>query len=372
MPIRSSVSRNTAPPTSSREKLSEWGIEVHRGVGKTGVVGVLRDGQRRRSRSACAPTWTRCRSLEANDLRLHSRRTPGACTPAATTATPPCCSARRTISRRPRNFNGTVNFIFQPAEEGLGGARAMLEDGLFERFPCDAVFGMHNRPGLPVGKFAIRPGAMMAGGAFFDIHVNGKGAHGARPEQSVDPVLVACHIATALQSIVSRNVSALDAAVVSVTAIKSGDAYNVIPQTAEIRGTVRTFTNEVMDADRREHAAHRQGRCGGVRRHGGGRFPRDLRADGQRCGRDRQFCRRGRRARRRGERRPRPRPDHGVGGFLLHAGSTAGRLHQHRQRRTAGSSPVHNPGYDFNDAILPLGAAALAGMVEKKLPRFVG
>src|SRR5262245_57738333 len=143
-----------------------------------------------------------------------------------------------------RNFNGTVNFIFQPAEEGLGGARAMLEDDLFARFPCDTVFGMHNQPGMPVGKFGIRSGTMMAGGAFFDIHVEGRGSHGARPEESIDPVLVACHITTALQSIVARNLSALDSAVVSATTIRSGDAYNVIPQSAEIRGTVRAFKHK--------------------------------------------------------------------------------------------------------------------------------
>ena len=101
-----------------------------------------------------------------------------------------------------RNFDGTVHFIFQPAEEGLGGAEAMIKDGLFDEFPCDAIFGMHNRPGLAVGKFQIRDGAMMAGGAFFDIAITGKGAHGARPEAGIDPVLVASHITTALQSIV--------------------------------------------------------------------------------------------------------------------------------------------------------------------------
>ena len=138
-----------------------------------------------------------------------------------------------------RNFDGMVNFIFQPAEEGIGGARAMIADGLFENFPCDAVFGMHNRPGLPLGNFAVRAGPMMAGGGFFDIRVTGKGAHGARPESGVDPVLVAAHIAIALQSIVSRNVRPVEAAVVSVTQIHGGDAYNVIPQTAQLSGTVR-------------------------------------------------------------------------------------------------------------------------------------
>jgi hippurate hydrolase len=145
-----------------------------------------------------------------------------------------------------RNFNGTVNFIFQPGEEGVGGALAMLQDDLFQRFPCNAVYGMHNRPGMPVGKYGIAPGTAMAGGGFFDITITGKGAHGARPEQSVDPVLVACHIGAALQSIVARNVSPRDVAVLSVTRILSGDAYNVIPQTATLGGTVRTMTRETM------------------------------------------------------------------------------------------------------------------------------
>jgi len=144
------------------------------------------------------------------------------------------------------NFNGTVNFIFQPAEEGLGGAEAMLKDDLFARFPCDNVFGMHNRPGLELGKFAIRPGAMMAGGAFFDITINGRGAHGARPEESIDPVVVAASIITAMQSVVARNVKAKDTAVLSITCMESGAAYNVIPDTAVLRGTARAFKREVM------------------------------------------------------------------------------------------------------------------------------
>ena len=145
-----------------------------------------------------------------------------------------------------RNFDGTVHFIFQPAEEGMGGAKAMVDDGLFEKFPCDAIFGMHNRPGLPVGHFAVRAGPMMAGGAFFDIRVTGKGSHGARPETGVDSVLVAAHIAIALQSIVSRNAPPVETAVLSVTKIHAGDAYNVIPQTAQLAGTVRAFSRDVM------------------------------------------------------------------------------------------------------------------------------
>jgi hippurate hydrolase len=147
-----------------------------------------------------------------------------------------------------KRFDGTVHFIFQPAEEGLGGAKAMLDDGLFTRFPCDAIFGMHNRPKLEVGRFNVKSGPMMAGGAFFDIRVTGRGSHGARPEASVDAALVAAQIAVSLQSIVARNVAPLDSAVLSVTRILAGDAYNVIPQTAELGGTVRAFSREVMGA----------------------------------------------------------------------------------------------------------------------------
>ena len=124
------------------------------------------------------------------------------------TGTRRCCSARRDTLHEARNFDGTVNLIFQPAEEGLGGGEAMVKDGLFDGFPCDAIFGMHNRPGLAIGKFQIRTGPMMAGGAYFDITVTGRGAHGARPEAGIDPVIVASHITTALQTIVSRNVTA--------------------------------------------------------------------------------------------------------------------------------------------------------------------
>src|SRR3954469_7577440 len=225
-------------------KLKEWGIEVHRGIGRTGVVGVLRNGNGQDAVGLRAD-MDALPILEATGLP-HASTIPGrmhACGHDGHTTM--LLGAAKYLAET-RNFNGTVNFIFQPAEEGIGGAQAMLQDGLFERFPCDTVFGMHNHPGMPVGKFSIRPGTMMAGGAFFDIHVLGRGSHGARPEQSIDSGLVACHIVSALQSIVSRNVSALDSAVMSATAIKSGDAYNVIPQTAEIKGTVRTFRNETM------------------------------------------------------------------------------------------------------------------------------
>ena len=145
-----------------------------------------------------------------------------------------------------RKFEGCVHFIFQPAEEGIGGARAIVNDDLFEKFPCDSIFGMHNRQGMDIGNFAIRPGAMMAGGALFDITVTGVGAHGARPESGVDPVVAAAQIVTTCQTILSRNISPRDTAVLSFTQIHGGDAYNVIPQSARIMGTVRAFSMAVM------------------------------------------------------------------------------------------------------------------------------
>jgi amidohydrolase len=351
-------------------QLEALGLEVHRGVGKTGVVGVLREGN--------GPVSIGLRAdmdalpiLEANEVAYKSTR-PGvmhACGHDGHTTM--LLGAARYLAET-RNFNGTVNFIFQPAEEGLGGANAMLKDDLFARFPCDTVFGMHNQPGMPVGTFGIRSGTMMAGGAFFDIHVEGRGAHGARPEESIDPVLVACHITTALQSIVSRNVKALDSAVVSATAIKGGDAYNVIPQSADIRGTVRAFKHETMglvEASMKRIAT-------GVASAFGATASVDFRV---------LFA-------------PLVNNPAEAVQFADVAAELVGEENVDRKRElimasedfsfmlearpgayinigngeSVGSTPVHNPGYDFNDEILPLGAAALAGLVEKKLPRFVG
>jgi hippurate hydrolase len=352
------------------KKLEALGIEVHRGVGGTGVVGVLREGN--------GPVSIGLRAdmdalpiLEANELPYKSTK-PGvmhACGHDGHTTM--LLGAARYLAET-RNFNGTVNFIFQPAEEGLGGAQAMLKDELFARFPCDTVFGMHNHPGMPVGKFAIRPGTMMAGGAFFDIHVEGRGSHGARPEQSIDSVLVACHIVTALQSIVSRNISALDSAVMSATAIKSGDAYNVIPQTAEIKGTVRTFTNKAMDTVEENMTRIATGVAAAFGATANVDFRRlfaplvnnadetavfaDVAAElvgEQNVDRERDLIM--------------ASEDFS---FMLEA--KPGAYINIGNGDTVGSCPVHNPGYNFNDEILPIGSAALAGIVEKKLPRFVG
>ena len=224
--------------------LESWGIEVHRAVGRTGVVGVLRAG------NGAGTVGLRA---DMDALPIHeatgldyASNTPGlmhACGHDGHTTM--LLGAARYLAET-RRFDGTVNLIFQPAEEGIGGAQAMLADDLFGRFPCDRVFGMHNHPGLAVGSFAIRPGPMMAGGAFFDLTVTGRGTHGARPEAGVDPVLAAAQIVTALQSVVARNVAPIDTAVLSCTAIEGGHAYNVIPESVRIRGTARAFRTDVL------------------------------------------------------------------------------------------------------------------------------
>ncbi|MCZ6605047.1 MAG: M20 family metallopeptidase, partial [Alphaproteobacteria bacterium] len=226
------------------EKLTGWGIDIHRGLGKTGVVGTLRVGNDPRSIGLRAD-MDALPILEGNsfahrsvhDGKMHACGHDG--------HTTMLLGAARYLAET-QNFEGCVHFIFQPAEEGIGGARAMIEDGLFEKFPCDSVFGMHNSPGLEVGRFAIRPGAMMAGGALFDIRLRGVGAHGARPESGVDPVVIAAQIITACQTIISRNLAPQETAVLSFTQIHSGDAYNVIPETARIMGTARAFSTTVM------------------------------------------------------------------------------------------------------------------------------
>src|SRR5438552_364894 len=225
-------------------KLGEFGYEVFRGIGHNDVLDLNR---------ACTSLRTVVLRAamdalpieEATNLTYRTRHTGRmhACGHDGHAAM--LLGAARYLAES-RKFDGTVHLIFQPAEEGLGGGKAMVQDGLFECFPCDAIFGMHNRPGLAIGTFQIRTGPMMAGGAYFDITVTGRGAHGARPEAGIDPVIVASHITTALQTVVSRNLRPLDTAVLSVTQIHAGDAYNVIPEQAFIRGTARAFAAETL------------------------------------------------------------------------------------------------------------------------------
>ncbi len=228
------------------QQLQDWGIEVHRGLGRTGVVGVIQ-GRQSGKRSIGLRADIDALPVTEKNTFDHASRHPGrmhACGHDGHTAM--LLAAARHLSRE-RDFPGRVVCIFQPAEEGGGGAREMLRDGLFERFPVDAVFAMHNWPGIEAGKFAVNTGPVMASSNEFRIVVRGKGSHAAMPHLGLDPVPVACQIVLALQSVVSRNKNPLEAGVVSVTMVHGGEATNVIPDSVELQGTVRTFSTALLD-----------------------------------------------------------------------------------------------------------------------------
>ena len=353
-------------------QLNAFGVEVHRGVGRTGVVGVLRSGASKKSVGLRADMdalpiqeANAFAHRSRNDGRMHACGHDG--------HTTMLLGAAKYLAAT-RNFDGVVNFIFQPAEEGLGGAKAMVDDGLFARFPCDAIFGMHNRPGIPLGRFAVKAGPMMAGGAFFDIDVEGRGSHGARPESGVDSVLVASHVAVALQSIVARNVRPVDTAVLSVTQIHGGHAYNVIPQSVRLSGTARAFSAEVLELIGRNVARIAEGVAAGF----GARAKTDFRAmfpptinNAAEADYAAGIC-----AELVGaenvNRNPAPimaSEDfaymlNAVPGCYINIGNGDGTAGD-----GAGGCEVHNPNYDFNDRALPLGASFFARLVEKRLAK---
>ena len=227
------------------QKLTEWGIPVLRGLGTTGVVGIVKSGTSQRAIGLRADMD----ALPMQEFNTfgHASRHPGkmhACGHDGHTAM--LLAAAQHFAKN-RHFDGTVYLIFQPAEEGGGGAREMIKDGLFDQCPMQAVFGMHNWPGSDVGKFAVSPGPVMASSNEFKITIHGKGGHAALPHSGLDPVPVACQLVQAFQTIISRNKKPIDAGVISVTMIHAGEATNVIPDSCELQGTVRTFTLEVLD-----------------------------------------------------------------------------------------------------------------------------
>ena len=231
-------------------KLEEFGVEVHREIGKTGVVGVLRQGNETRSIGLRAD-MDALPIRETNEFS-HKSKNPGKMHACGHDGHTVMLLAAAKYLAESRSFSGQVNFIFQPAEEGLGGAKAMIDDGLFDKFPCDRVYAMHNGPGIAVGKFASVPGIRTAAGAFFDIKVIGKGGHGAFPQFAIDPITIAAEIIGAIQTIISRTTSPNDSAVLSITKVHAGDAYNVIPESAMLSGTVRTFAIDKMQEIERQ------------------------------------------------------------------------------------------------------------------------
>ncbi len=226
-------------------KLTEWGIPILRGMGGTGVVGIIKNGASERAIGLRADMDAL--PMQEINTFAHASRHPGkmhACGHDGHTAM--LLGAAHYLSRH-RHFDGTVYLVFQPAEEGGAGARAMINDGLFERCPMEAIYGMHNWPGLAAGTLCVTEGPMMASSNEFHVTVRGKGAHAAQPHNGIDPVMIAVQIAQAWQTIITRNKSPLDTAVLSITQIHAGSATNVIPDDAKLVGTVRTFTTEVLD-----------------------------------------------------------------------------------------------------------------------------
>jgi amidohydrolase len=225
------------------QKLSEWGLEVTRGLGGTGVVGTVRHGKSKRAVGLRAD-MDALPIQETNEF-AHRSTHAGKMHACGHDGHMAMLLAAAKYLAEARSLDGTVHFIFQPAEEGGAGAQRMIDDGLFERFPCEAVFGMHNWPGLKVGEFGVTGGPMMASSNEFEVKVIGKGAHAAMPHLGIDPVFIAVQIVNGLQGIITRVKKPIDSAVLSVTMIRAGEATNVIPESAQISGTVRTFSDDV-------------------------------------------------------------------------------------------------------------------------------
>ncbi len=225
--------------------LTEWGIPIHRGLGTTGVVGIVKNGTS--SRAVGLRADIDALPMTEHNTFAHASKHAGkmhACGHDGHTAM--LLAAAKHLARH-RNFDGTVYLVFQPAEEGGGGAREMIKDGLFEQFPMEAMFGVHNWPGMPVGSFAVRPGPVMASSNEFTVTIRGKGSHAALPHLGTDPVPVAAQMVMAFQTIITRNRRPTDPGVISVTMIHAGEATNVVPDSCQMRGTVRTFSIETLD-----------------------------------------------------------------------------------------------------------------------------
>jgi amidohydrolase len=349
-------------------KLASWGIEVTRGLAGTGLVGTLRNGTGGRSIGLRAD-MDALEMDEANDF-AHRSVNPGAMHACGHDGHTTMLLGAAKYLAETRNFDGTVHFIFQPAEEGLGGGRIMVEEGLFDRFPCDAVYGAHNDTYLPVGTMVAVAGSVSAASDRFWIRIHGKGGHAARPHRTIDPVVVGSHVVLALQSVVARRVDPQEAAVLSITQFHAGSTGNVISEEAVLNGTVRTLRPEVQDevqelltamavATAAAHGAE------AVVEYERGYPPvvnaaepteRAALAAARVLGEGKVIR----------ERRP------GMGGedFSFMALRVPGcfvRIGQAEGER--GSTPVHNPRYDFNDAILPIGASFWSTLVEQELPR---
>ena len=349
-------------------ELSAYGLEVHRGLAKTGVVGVLRKGTSRRAIGLRADMDALPLS-EKNTFAHHSRHDGQMHACGHDGHTTLLLGAARYLAENvdQLDFDGTVYFIFQPAEESEGGAKVMIEDGLFRQFPMDSVFGLHNWPGIPVGELSAMPGPVMAGTCSFEISIRGHGCHAAMPNQGVDTLVVASHLVLALQTIVSRNLHPCESAVVSVTQIHGGAALNVIPDDAVLRGTIRSFKPEVQTMV--EQAIARL--CEGMASTYGAqismrfdqRYPPTVNSAAET-----ELCRRAATAVL-GEENVRcaDLASMGAEDFAYMLQEKAGCYVWLGNGPGSGGCTLHNPHYDFNDEILPLGISYWVSVVENAL-----
>ena len=352
----------------ARELLA-YGLEVHVGLAKTGVVGLLRKGQSGRSIGLRAD-MDALPLLEKNGFAHRSQHEGKmhACGHDGHTAMLLGAARYLAENKQSLDFDGTVYFIFQPAEESEGGAAVMVEEGLFERFPMDAVYGLHNWPGIPVGEMAVMSGPVMAGTCAFEIAVHGQGCHAAMPHQGVDTLVAASQLVLALQTVVARNLHPCDAAVLSVTQFQGGEAWNIIPDDAVLRGTIRTFKPEVQQSI--ERAVERL--CSGIASAFGAqisvkfepRYPPTVNSAretalcshvaGQLFGQDKV--------------RADELPSMGAEDFAYLLREKPGCYVWLGNGPGTGGCTLHNPHYDFNDEILSLGVAYWIKLIETALP----
>ncbi len=351
-------------------ELGRMGIEVHRGLAKTGVVGTLHGKSTGKGSVQAIGLRADIDALditEANDLPYKSQY-PGkmhACGHDGHTTM--LLGAAKYLAES-KNFAGTVRFIFQPAEENEGGGRVMVEEGLFEKFPVDAVFGIHNWPGMDVGRFATRTGPIMAAFDVFEIIVTGKGTHAAMPHWGVDPIVVTSHLVTALQTLVSRNVDPLDQLVVSVTQFHAGDTWNVIPASAMLRGTVRTFRKEVQDMAEDGMRRIVEQTCAAFGATGTLRYERRYPATVNTPQETDWSANVAKNVAGENHVDLDPQPCMGGEDFSFMLQQRPGCYIWIGNGPTDNGRLLHNPRYDFNDEILPLGATYFARLVETLLP----